>query len=495
MSPKTIERQRRDAQAKGDSHEHATFESSIPSASKWNSMLKYRQCKHNLTTQLALMMLQLVQPYLSPGKRFFTAGSLRDELRDCVLFCQFGQSIPQIDERFTCNIEEADMRVCLHCKNAAGSRKIIISPDTDTYHVGMGLLEDVRLSECDIYVQVSRLGDSVHRYLHLSGLYGALQLDQSLSLLPTNIRLQALQTLYVCTGCDYLSYFYQIGKAKFLQVFFQFASFITSGLGHYPGTLADITPPNDSKGYLAFIRLVGCVYFKQNTRAFQHPSPVAHFKSLSQTTSALEYHLQWLDEVRKKIWSRAKSVANEVPSGDALQYHWKRSIWVLHMWKQSLCNSVQLLPMDEYGWTVKSGRLDITWESENNVRRVESHMKYLLDGCHCKKGDCSNRQCGCVKFCRGNCGPACTCDPQKCMNRTMNRTVEESDKGSDDESEEDSDDENEEHSDHENEQGSDKDSDIESDGTCSRYGKELGLEVEQIMADVFGELNSSDILL
>ena len=32
----------------------------------------------------------------------------------------------------------------MHCKYSVGTRKLIFSPDTDTYHVGMGLLEDAQ---------------------------------------------------------------------------------------------------------------------------------------------------------------------------------------------------------------------------------------------------------------------------------------------------------------------------------------------------------------
>ena len=44
-----------------------------------------------------------------------------------------------------------------------------------------------------------------------------------------------LQTLFICTGCDYVSYFAGIGKSTLLKVFFQHASFVN---GVSQGTLA-----------------------------------------------------------------------------------------------------------------------------------------------------------------------------------------------------------------------------------------------------------------
>ena len=145
MSPKTVERQRRDKLAKPNvNHVHATFDDSLPPSSKWGGVLKCRECKHNLTSQLGAYMIRLIHPTLLPSTRFFTAGSFREPMRDHAMCVEHGNPNPFIDEKLTCNIEEGDMRVWMHCKYSVGTRKLIFSPDTDTYHVGMGLLEDAQ---------------------------------------------------------------------------------------------------------------------------------------------------------------------------------------------------------------------------------------------------------------------------------------------------------------------------------------------------------------
>ena len=116
LSPKIVERERRDKQTTSDlKHIHSKFEDSLPPSSKWTSVLRCRECKHNLTTQLAVHMVQLVQPMLLPGKRFVTAGSFRDRLRDHAVCVEHGNPSTFTDERLTCNIEEGDMRVWMHC--------------------------------------------------------------------------------------------------------------------------------------------------------------------------------------------------------------------------------------------------------------------------------------------------------------------------------------------------------------------------------------------
>ena len=97
---------------------------------------------------------------LLPGKRFVTADSFRDCLRDHAVCVEDG------NPRYTCStnllwaswgavtllVEEGGMRVWLHCKYSEGTHKLLFSPDTDTYHVRIGLLEDIRPCECDVYV-------------------------------------------------------------------------------------------------------------------------------------------------------------------------------------------------------------------------------------------------------------------------------------------------------------------------------------------------------
>ena len=70
-----------------------------------------------------------------------------------------------------------------------------------------------------------------------------------------------IQTIFVATGCDYISFFSGIGKATFLRYFYQHAEFISSGKYNLPGTLADVDIEANSR-FLAFLRLVGTVYSK-----------------------------------------------------------------------------------------------------------------------------------------------------------------------------------------------------------------------------------------
>ena len=95
----------------------------------------------------------------------------------------------------------ADLWVWRHCKKSLGRRKLILSPDTD-----VGLSEIAHIPYTEIIVQLNNTCESV-QYLSINDLLTALQNDTDLSQLPPCTRLQALQSLYVDTGCDYTSFF------------------------------------------------------------------------------------------------------------------------------------------------------------------------------------------------------------------------------------------------------------------------------------------------
>jgi hypothetical protein len=137
-----------------------------------------------------------------------------------------------------------------------------------------------------------------------------------------------MQVLYVVTGCDYISFFKGIEKMYFMQTFFKYAKFITSGLDTPAGTLADIT--NDSS-FLAFIRLVGCAYFGKHRSGFSTISPSNLYFSISQSNDT-DKHETWINNISEQVWLRITKEEHAIPSWEALLLHWRRSTWVIRYW-------------------------------------------------------------------------------------------------------------------------------------------------------------------
>ena len=86
-----------------------------------------------------------------------------------------------------------------------------MSPDTDVYHIGLGL----NMDDKHILVQISPINSREIRFLDLLALNLALPNDPDLSTVPSTILPLVIQTLFVCSGCDYISFFSQLGKATF----------------------------------------------------------------------------------------------------------------------------------------------------------------------------------------------------------------------------------------------------------------------------------------
>ncbi len=241
--------------------------------------------------------------------------------------------------------------------------------------------------------------------------------DPDLGRIDPSILPKVFQTLYVVSGCDYVSFFSQLGKATFLRYFYQYGSFISSGQ-EYPGTLADTGLQQGvyERGYLAFLRLIGTVYFKKHCTGFDTPSPTCHFQAFCQSNiSAHQQHYAWLDDIRQNIWYRVKFENEVFPSNEALLLHWKRACWVMDMWGQSDKNRMALEPMTTYGWDIQDGTLSVIWDSQENLDAVRERVSALLKGCKCATG-CTTKRCSCRKN-RRECSVGCDCT--NCSNTTQ----------------------------------------------------------------------------
>ena len=166
----------------------------------------------------------------------------------------------------------------MHCVKAAGVRKLVYSPDTDVYHVGLTIVGE--LEECDVIVQLSKYTDDRARYMHMNNMMTALTTDQDISEIPLEERPQVLQSVYVATGCDYTYFFNGLGKVTFLATFYQHATFI-AGRNGPPGSMGQMSLDADSDARFSFLQLIGCAFYKQHVSAF-------HSKHLKCSISAYQ---------------------------------------------------------------------------------------------------------------------------------------------------------------------------------------------------------------
>ena len=155
-------------------------------------------------------------------------------------------------------VDESDTRIWLHSRVSAVTKKIILSPDTDVY-IQYWLTTVIQPTE-SVIIQLSRPSDKQLNLLNCNVFLDLLKRDPDLAHVREEHIGRLMQSIFVATGCDYISFFSGIGKAFFLKVVFENAKFITENLlGPFTGSISHSNLDEQAlASQLTFIRLVGC---------------------------------------------------------------------------------------------------------------------------------------------------------------------------------------------------------------------------------------------
>ena len=178
-TPKYFERNHRDKMNQTlDDHCWAYFSADLMIPPKWReNVLSCRKCKRQLVCFLSEHFLQKIRPRLTHSQIFVTAGGLKGELRDKAVQVTSGQP-PTINNILICNADESDTRIWLHTLPSTGTRKLVLSPDTDVYHKGLPVIAHTHL---DVLVRLSNLSTIEQRFLVLQALLTSIQSDPGLA--------------------------------------------------------------------------------------------------------------------------------------------------------------------------------------------------------------------------------------------------------------------------------------------------------------------------
>lgn len=114
-------------------------------------------------------LLQIASGLLQVGQKLFVAAA--DEKDRDKTWYTTSDDIEHLAPDLTCSAEEAGTRVWLHVQMASGRKKLLYSPDTDVYRIG---LTSINLIVNDMTVQLSDTGRDL-KLLYLNELYNASQ--------------------------------------------------------------------------------------------------------------------------------------------------------------------------------------------------------------------------------------------------------------------------------------------------------------------------------
>jgi hypothetical protein len=212
----------------------------------------------------------MVGPYLRDDQRFVMAGcSDSAELKDkgLVVERRDGQVLSRVGDEFSCNQPEGDTRTWFHVKMCRHRNQLILvsSHDTDLVFVGLQCERIWRSpqrggagGERRVFLQTTKRKDglSLPDFIDMGRMHECILNHPQLQAIPLGKRVSTIVSLYVLTGCDYVSFIHGISKSAFLNALYKNAAFISStrnGLG----TLADwerekgpisATPPSRPEG-------------------------------------------------------------------------------------------------------------------------------------------------------------------------------------------------------------------------------------------------------
>jgi len=204
----------------------------------WHEYAECRKCKWSTVEAIGLSFSLL----LTGCQSLFIAGCLSGEGENYAWVIRSGEAIAEPVPEYHSNAEEADNRIWRHVTQSWATNILIYSPDTDVYNIGIGIgLTSPTLKQYIIQVNVLHSADRKEM--------PASQQNDLASLPRENLGV-ILQTLFISTGCDFVSYLKSLGKATILNTF-QHAEFICGV--NMPGCLHHTLEHNKSGGFLSFI--------------------------------------------------------------------------------------------------------------------------------------------------------------------------------------------------------------------------------------------------
>lgn len=247
ISPKDVERSRRDIdddQRPVVKNINLESESVLPS--DWQKFLKIRENKKSLVNLVCEEFLNIGKEELTDGQHLVISGGFAAN----GIAKSVSNKMVSLSILFNSNIQEGDSRVWLHAFSCTGDKVLIFSPDNDTYHIGLVLLD--KHPNKSVFVAVDSQIETVIDMKKMASL-----MSSDLDFVNVKHNITALiQLLYISSGCDYVSFFKGHGKKSFFDTFVKNVDFISKDQRPFTGRLSQIKSEWEM-GFLAFLRLLG----------------------------------------------------------------------------------------------------------------------------------------------------------------------------------------------------------------------------------------------
>jgi len=366
----------------------------------WKMQLGNRETKRKKVRFLCETIGARIQTYLGAGQQFVMAGGFEGEHNNmaCVVTAQG----VQMSDIYRNDHPEADTKVFIHASKCGFQRVSIYSPDSDIVFIALLLYAQLKL---DIHVQICKQNMTKHAtYVEIKTLWEKVTRDNNMQHIASpQMRVRTLVMMFLASGSDYTSFFYEQPKKTFLDMLCKNARFVCPDDDACIGNTVNIENAMDS-----FFRLVGTCYFNGNKKLFGLLCADQLFAQASAGLDDDKKMSKFIDTIRMQTWVARAEERKRIPTIGALRFHFLRSVAAMEVWEHALAPILSRPALDQRGYIIgESGELSIRHDTEENERNVRVATKYLTDGCGCG-GHCKTKACPCKKQGRA-CGPACRC--------------------------------------------------------------------------------------
>ena len=200
-SPKAIESERRYLHRQNDHTSCIAIPvaDGVPLPQNWQAFLGNRPQKRLLVNYISMKILDPeTTAHLRSHQKIVVAGGFDGKWRDKAFSIKRGQA-PTWEPSLSSNHEEGDSRVWLHAFSSGKAQVLIYSPDTDTYHIGLPLLEKYIHTEVTVQLAPSPPATpySDSRFLLLNRLRQALHHDLDLADIEQSTLTAVFQVVFV----------------------------------------------------------------------------------------------------------------------------------------------------------------------------------------------------------------------------------------------------------------------------------------------------------
>lgn len=401
--------------------------------------MRNRENKKALCHYLSDYWISQLGSILNESQRFVTAGGFTSGLYvgKAVVVEKEGTSFWYSES----NHEESDTRVWLHARKTTHADILIYSPDTDVYHIGLGISDELKLAKPGtqdsdrhkhVVVQLKHRAEE-SEFLDLNKLVISLQNDPKFNRIPSEHIARFMLVSYVFTGCDQISYLAHCTKRKVIDLLQRHGDFIWNGTNdtsdflQIPGPCQCDATPNmcdncrekTKSSACGFFRFIGSFFFdicKHLLGEYETPSQM--FRAVCGNGAyTYESYVLWLSKFNWKAFARGQDESWNLPTAPSLLYHWMRVVWLLKIWGQACQVTTTVPACNSYGWSIENGAISVVWDTQDNFRTVQHELDELTRSCGCKTG-CKTRRCMCkggttAKFCSTLCR-CINCENRSC---------------------------------------------------------------------------------